>query len=84
MQTPIQTIIECYLEQKEDQSVQPIKTTSEEITKLIQAVETMDNIKQAANTLCKFCENDECEYCIVQKLADDATTEAIDAGWTEE
>lgn len=37
----------------------------------------------AQKTLCEYCENDECEKCIVTNLLDDAYTEAEEAGIIE-
>jgi hypothetical protein len=45
--------------------------------------EQYDSIKKAANTLCDYCEADECNYCIVNRLVDDATNEAIESGIIE-
>lgn len=84
MQTSIQAIVDCFLEQKEGCTTQSPEKTAKELGKLIQAVETMNNIRNTANILCDFCENNACENCIVQQLVDDATREAIHAGWKEE
>ena len=40
-------------------------------------------IIKAQNTLCNYCEADECEKCIVTRLVDDATSEAIESGIIE-
>jgi len=45
---------------------------------------TYTELLDARDKLCKFCENDACEKCIVTQLIDDATNEAIDAGIIED
>lgn len=39
--------------------------------------EKYEEIVAAGRTLCEYCENDECEKCIVTSLVNDATDEAI-------
>lgn len=40
--------------------------------------EYYDKLCNARNALCNFCEVDECEYCIVTRLIDDAYNECDD------
>lgn len=46
--------------------------------------QTYDDLMDAKNKLCNYCEADECERCIVTQLADDAHAEAIEAGIIED
>lgn len=41
--------------------------------------ENYDSLCAAKQTLCAFCEVDECEYCIVSRLIDDAYIEPPDS-----
>lgn len=40
--------------------------------------EYLAKLCEARSTLCDFCEADECEYCIVTRLIDDAYNELDD------
>lgn len=42
------------------------------------------DIFKAREALCGYCENDECENCIVTLLCDQAHQKAVDAGITED
>ena len=42
----------------------------------ITSLEDLNKIKYSANTLCSYCENDECEKCIIMELVDNALLEA--------
>lgn len=46
--------------------------------------ETFTNICKAKDTLCKFCETDECDFCMVNRLYDAAYIEALHEGIVEE
>jgi hypothetical protein len=43
-----------------------------------------EELLDARNKLCAYCEVNECEKCIVTCLIDDATNEAIHAGIIED
>lgn len=46
--------------------------------------EQYNNLVNARETLCDYCENDACENCIVTLLLDQAYVEAVDAGIVED
>ena len=47
---------------------------------MLMTKELYEQIIEAGETLCGYCENDECDKCIITMLIDDATREAVDDG----
>ena len=83
--TPINEIIKHYMEEMEDKEIYTasVPQISSDISNLVQAVHAKESISSAASVLCNYCQNDECEKCIVQNLVDDAVLEAENAGWSD-
>lgn len=49
-------------------------------TDTIMTKDKYDSITKSANVLCNYCENTDCEHCIVTSLCDDAYLDAVDLG----